>query len=453
MPVFEIEKGGKTFEIDAPDEASALAAFGGQSYKGGVLPFSKDASGGVSFDPDAGILGAVKRAVTLPGRVAAGDAKLPSSGSVPGSVPFGDQESAGAEVADLATMAAPVNPAIRAGDRAVPGMLRALKPRQPDVPSATALKEAADRGYQSARDMGVDYSSGAVKSLFDGVERELFQAGAIDETAPKTFAILRKLQNPPDGSVASISGLDAARQALGAYALDPGKEGFAAKQALRRLDEFLTSPPEAAVVAGPAAEAGAEIASARGNLAAAKRSSRLTGELDRAFTGAEERADLNAAVANSGQNIDNALRQRVRDILVNPKKIAGYSEDEIAALERVARGTPLSNAARFTGNLLGGGGGMGAMLTSAMGAGGAAAATGSPMAAMAGAMAPVAGMGSKKLANYLTRKSLDAADESVRMRSPLYEQLSRDAPMFVEGPEKRAALLRMLMMSAPQGSQ
>lgn len=53
--------------------------------------------------------------VTLPGDVMAGRAQLPSSGAVPGSVPFGDPNSAGDRVAELAGIASPVSPVTRAG--------------------------------------------------------------------------------------------------------------------------------------------------------------------------------------------------------------------------------------------------------------------------------------------------------------------------------------------------
>lgn len=44
-----------------------------QSYTGAILPFSVDAEGNKSFDSNAGILGAVKRAVMLPGEAMAGN--------------------------------------------------------------------------------------------------------------------------------------------------------------------------------------------------------------------------------------------------------------------------------------------------------------------------------------------------------------------------------------------
>lgn len=139
--------------------------------------------------------------------------------------------------------------------------------------------------------------------------------------------------------------------------------------ALRQLRQLRHFPPrsvqlsqksqvsQGSVLAGPADLASSTFKDARGNYAAEARSSQLTGIADK--------ADLNAAVTNSGLNLDNATRQRVASVLNNPKLIAGFSPEEIAALNEVARGTPTRNAIRFVGNLLGGGGGLGVRTGSA----------------------------------------------------------------------------------------
>lgn len=115
-------------------------------YKGSILPLSRDEQGHVSFDSNAGIIGSIKSALTLPHDVMEGSAKLPSSGAVPGSVPFGDPESSGPRVADLATIANPINPAMRAGDFAIPGVTR----------SVGAAPPAAIEANLAAQNIGVD---------------------------------------------------------------------------------------------------------------------------------------------------------------------------------------------------------------------------------------------------------------------------------------------------------
>lgn len=411
----------------APKQQQATAQPQPKKKPFNVLPLSEDEQGNISFDSDAGILGAIKSAVTLPGDVFTGKVD-PNSPEVT------------ARAVDFATTASPAGAAIRAGDRAIPGALRALRPAEVRAPSAEALKEAASAGYDQARKMGVDYSSDAVKTLAGDTQRALEADGVLAELSPKTFAILNKLQQPPEGSVASLDGLIAARRALNNAAADFANptEQMAAKRAIERLDEFLLGPDPSSVVAGPAPAAAKAIREAQGNYAAAKRSERITG--------AQERAELNAAVANSGQNIDNQIRQRMRDLITRPKEARGYSDEELAQMYSIAEGTPATNSARFVGNLLGGGGGLGAVASGAVG-GMTGGSFGGPAGAVIGAGVPLVGYGSKKLAAALVNRQVGNLDEVVRQRSPLYAQLLKDAPMEVISPERRTALARMLLMA------
>lgn len=123
-------------------------------YKGGMLPISRDAQGHISFDSNAGIIGALKSGLTLARDVQEGTAKLPSSGAVPGSVPFGDPASSGERVADMATLAVPINPAVRAGDLAFPGVQRAVRPVAP--PAIEANLAAQNIGVDLPRAIGSD---------------------------------------------------------------------------------------------------------------------------------------------------------------------------------------------------------------------------------------------------------------------------------------------------------
>jgi hypothetical protein len=173
------------------------------------------------------------------------------------------------------------------------------------------------------------------------------------------------------------------------------------------------------------------------------------------ITNLEESADLKAASAHSGRNGDNSIRQTVRPIVdpAKPKNAVGYSDAELNALREVVQGTPTRNSLRYVGNLLGGGGGLGQMLTIA----GSAAAGGSTHGAAGaglGAIAPLAvGVTSKSLADALARRALHKADDLIRQRSPLYEEmLANQGPAQFLSPQTQSALARALMMrnTAPQ---
>lgn len=400
--------------------------------QGMILPISKDASGNVSFDSDAGLLGTLKRTFMLPGEVMKGEVDPMSPEGLERAMEF-------------ATTVTPASAAMKGGERIIPGVKKALQKQDTTPPTAEALKAAAQEGYETARGMNVDYSAKAVQDLANDVQMNLEGDGVFAELAPKTFSLLKRLGNPPEGAVASISNVEAARRAFGNAAKDFSNptEQMAAKRVVERLDKLMLEPDEASVVAGPAAEAGAIQKAARGNYAAAKRSDTITG--------LRADAELDAAVANSGANVDNRTRQRIKALLQSPKKRAGYSDDERAGLEEVAKGTLGQNLARAGGNALGGGGGLLAFLASAVG-GGAGMAAGSPALTALGLGLPMAGRGLKMASDAGTAKSLRMIDELIRKRSPLFEEMVKGTPLEAIPAEKRAALVRALLLSGQSGT-
>jgi hypothetical protein len=420
----KIAKQGSPFE-----DAARKAAESEPSYRYSVLPLSEDTQGKVHFDPSSGVLGALKRAFTLPGEVAAGKVDPTSDEGLKRTL-------------EMAGAVTPVNPAIRAGERAIPGALQALRPGRTETPTAEALKTAGAAGFEKARGLNVDYSSSHVGDLANSIRSELEGNGVIAELAPKSFKIIEKLTGGPPGSVAPYTGLYAARRALGNAAKDFANptEQLAAKHAIDRLDSFLERPPAEAVVAGPAAEAGKLTTEARGNYAAAKRSEKLT-QL-------EDTAELQSAAANSGKNLDNTIRRKAAAIVTDPKKRAGYSPSELKLIEDVARGNFTRNKIRDVGNLLGGGGGLGSMLTGAAGAMAGGAAGGGPGAALGSMIGPTVGATARGVANKLTQRALERADEAVRQRSPLFEQMQAATPQEAVSPFGRALGLRAVGLSA-----
>jgi hypothetical protein len=424
--------GEVTGKAAAPKPAAAPAPATDEPYSGTILPFSRDAQGNTSFDSNAGLLGVLKRAVTAPGDVV--------TGKVDPYSPEG--ESRAREMVGVIT---PGSAALSAGERVIPGALKNLRPTKPAVPSAEALKEAGAAGFERARNMGVDYSADAIKAMGGNIQRSLEEDGILAELSPKTFAIVSKLQSPPEGAVGTVQGLIAARRALQNAAGDftNKTEQAAANRAIKELDKFLLGDNASSVLAGPAAAAGREISEARGNYAASLRSEKITG--------AAEKAERNAAVANSGLNVDNQVRQRVRDLLQRPKEARGFSAEELTLMEEVARGNFATNTARKVGNALGGGGGLGATFTGTLGAAGGAM-TGEPTAAVLGAAAlPALGYGSRQLASNMTLKRLEQLDKTIRMRSPLYRQMLKDAPQEAKTMEGRASLLRLWLVNELEG--
>jgi hypothetical protein len=471
-------------------DPAILKELEGNRYTGSVLPFSIGPDGKAQFDSNAGILGGIKRAFTYPADVAAGRKAVPETMG-------GENNPAADEAARWALEAGsiftPTNPAVRAGDKAIPSARAVVEPgrverttnltsatpgrevaipgqagpagprveiRGPDTvryepslavrpeavkpPTSVELQAAYRQGYDKVRDMGVDYAAPRVAEMARGLKLDLEKEGILANLAPKTHHIVDGLSTPPEGGVAPIAGLESARRALLKVGNDP-TEREAARRVIGALDDFYkrAAAPggEGLVVAGPAAAAAEQQAANRGNYAAWKRS--------RDLTGIEYATGLRTKATNSGLNLDNNIRGKTASLLTNENKVRGYNPEEIAALENVVEGDRFRNSLRTYSNLTGGGGGLGAVVSGAAG-GAVGSAVGGALGApvvggVVGAAIPATGVAARLGAGALTKRSLRLADELIRSRSPLYEQMMNDPKMQVISPERRAALVRALL--------
>lgn len=266
------------------------------------------------------------------------------------------------------------------------------------APSTEALFEAADEGYAAARASKFQMAPEATANLKAGIQTELTDAGYRDFLTPKTFRAINEFKVDGPSNVADV---EAVRRALNIAAKDPAEKD-AARRAIAAIDTKMGAEVP-------------ELAAARGNYAAGSRAE--------ALEEATEKAQRQAGSANSGQNIDNATRQQFKAILNSPAKRRGYSANELAQMEVIVQGSKAGDAARFAGNLLGGGGGLGSVVTA--GAGGLA-------VGPAGVLAPIFGYGFKKLGNALTQGQVAKLDEMVRARSPLGQSVGSSTKSWSE---------------------
>ncbi len=412
-----------------------------QSYTSSILPFSYDAQGKRSFDPNAGILGTLGRAVSLPSQVVSGEVPVigPDAKVTP--------ELMRRSVEMASTIASP-SPSYVAGSRfGAPPLMNPI-----ETPSAEALKAAGSAGYNQARATGMEVNPQAAADWALGLQQELYREGHVPETSPLTHGILQRGSAPPTGAgdpsfiraVTSIDNLISMRRALnnvGGESSDQKAAGIAK----RSLDDFLGSLDPAHLVGGTASPqaVSAILRDASRNWAASERSDELTGTLSRANTSLLGQAEGRTQAANSGQNLDNTIRRRVEALLEDSKAVAGLSNKELDALKAVREGGFVQNRLRDYSNLTGGGRGLGAMITG-LGTGSAAGALGSPwLGGAIGAGIPASGMAAKGIENAISRRNLLGVDELVRQRSPLYEQMT---PPEAITPQYRATmeLLRAL---------
>lgn len=435
MPVFQIEENGRRFELEAPSREAAVEALSrlrsqqqapaaGASSPSQGQPSALEQAWQRSkfFRPAAESIG---RALSLPGEVYRGEVPTmqPDEGEGVTSQPLIERG------AEAAAVMMPMSPGAR---RMVPGAA-------PRAPTREELKAAGSAGFNTARGMGVDYDPAFVSQFASVARAKLEERGFNPLVAKNTFKVLRDLERGGQmpGVYAQFDGLHTAIQALrkGTTDQDNAAGGIVA-QALRGV---ISNPPAQAVVRGPAEELGQVFDDAMGNWAALERSKEVSGRISR--------AERRASAANSGRNIDNTLRQRVADVLdgIEKGRLKGYSASEVAALNDFVKGNKKRNSARYIANLLGGGGGLGSVVT-AMGAGAAGGyAGGTASGLMAGAAIPAIGWGAKSLQNRMGRNAIGNVDEAIRMRSPLYGSMPMGPPRPALGPQLEMNALRALM--------
>lgn len=285
------------------------------------------------------------------------------------------------------------------------------------APTVDQLYASAKSGFEHPEVKALSLKPKAATDWSNGLRAKLTDAGLDENVAPKSWAILRGLDKSTEGATLTGNNLQSLRRTFGRAAgtMDPSEKAAAAR-AIESLDSFIESGvPKGMVLRGDPSLVASIWSNARGDYAAAKRSERITEAM--------EKAGNNAGASHSGQNIDNSMRQQIKAILNSPKARRGYSGEELRQMQRVIRGTYPGDAARFIGNLLGGGGGLGMTATASMGTAMAGGVTHGLPGLAIGAIAPIAGFGIKKLGNAITSGEVEKLQTLIQSRSPLAKQM------------------------------
>lgn len=318
---------------------------------------------------------------------------------------------------------------------------QAAKTAAAALPEVADLKAAARSQYQDPAVADVQIKPTAVANLGTKIENDLVTQGfrPQPQLQKSVFDVVGELKSAP-GPV-GVNDLDAVRKALGSIAGEvdavgkPTASAAAAQSAVRKIDNFIPNLNQADLLKGDASAANSILQNARSNWGAAKRSEQVQTLLSN--------AEINAASANSGGNIQNTVKQAFKPLLKNNgAKAVGYNDAEMAALNKIVRGTWAGSAARAAGNLLGGGGGLGML------AGGAAGyeAGGVPGAIAAG----VAGRVLKKVGNRSTLNAVQNLDNLIRSRAPEAVRLAAQNPQVAQAlPPASIRALRMLILTDP----
>jgi hypothetical protein len=315
----------------------------------------------------------------------------------------------------------------------IAGVGRVVGGKAPSAaPSVEELKAAAKQGYRSAAVRELEMDSQAVSNAASGIRAKLDAEGFDEIIATKAQAILKKLENAPEGSTVTGLNLHSIQKTLGkaAGSMDP-QEKAAASMALREFNDFLENVPASKVIKGSADDFVEKIREANGNYSRAMQASNI----DQKVIQAETRA----AAANSGMNVANTIRQRMADVKLNPKQNRGMHPDDIAAAGDIAEGTKAGNLVRTLGNMAGGGGGIGTLVAGAAGMGAAGAYSGDPSNSFMGLALPAFGIAMRKMGNRMTLQQAESLSEAIRTRAPLASATTKFEERAAQFHEDRTA--------------
>lgn len=298
----------------------------------------------------------------------------------------------------------------------------------PAVPTAAENAAVKTAGYQSQAikdlEMNPTYATKVSDQAQNNLRRQRFSEK--DPDTAKVYNLLEDLKTPEFGYTHKIEDFDNTRRRLNEIAGQGGSGGNAAQQAIRTIDAATLRIPKSSVVAGDAAAASKDLFTARKAAAVEFRDAKISQVL--------EKAANTAAATHSGGNLENEIYKQVRTMLNEPKKhLRGWNQEEKDALRAVLPDYK-SGALRRVGKVMGGGGGLGQL------------ASGSAGAAMFGPLGmlalPAIGMAANKAGSALAESRLGNVSETLRARSPAYSKSAQQARQAIMNQSALAGLPR-----------
>ncbi len=266
---------------------------------------------------------------------------------------------------------------------------------QQAIPSTGDLRSMAQASYNQADDAGAIIKPEAIQRLASSVTDDLAEFGYHPQLQPRIATVLSELERVGKENI-TTKGVQTLRRIAGnaAMSTDPSERALGAR-IIGQIDDMLATLTPDDVVQGNADDAASALREGA-RLWSQFRKSEMVDE-------AVEKGVRRAASTGSGGNAENAIRQNIRAILDSPSKRRGFNADEIAAMEKVVKGSSIQNMFRLVGKLSPSGNGlMAALGLGAVSQGGAL------------ALAPVAGLIAKPIAEQLGRRGINALSQTVR---------------------------------------
>ena len=272
------------------------------------------------------------------------------------------------------------------------------------LPAVDEIKKSAQTAYKAVQDARLIASEGSVNGLVSATRAGLDQR-LLTDVSPRTMRALDQLQK----SGGDISGILGVRQRLGEIAPDEGSDFTAAQHVRDAIDNYIETLPPGEIVQGDPKYTQAMLEHAR----ASWKSYAQLDQIESALRIGQHKA----SVSGTGANTQNAMRQRIREILDSDSKSRGFSPEARQQLEDIVTGTWLTNSARYAGKFAPSGPVSGLTTMGAALVGDLSGGAGMASAAAAGVAIPATI--AKYLGTYLTKNQIRDLENIIRSESPL----------------------------------
>ena len=280
--------------------------------------------------------------------------------------------------------------------RAAGEIAREIKDAVPDIDQ---LKTTARGIYKEIDETGAIIKPKAFDSLTQKIERDLSKAGLDPDITPKTSKALARFQEL-EGQAVTVTELDTLRKVSqnAAKSIEPAEASLGVRM-INTIDDFMDK-------AGP-------------NILKAVDQKDVSGigkkyRVARDLWGRARKSELlqeafgKARLQASG--FENGVRVQFRSILNNKKNRRFFNKNELKEMRNVVLGGRVENFAKFIGRFGFSEGGATNIIGASLGVAGGATIAGAPGAVIV----PLVGQVSRKLAQRMTVKGAEFADQVIR---------------------------------------
>lgn len=266
------------------------------------------------------------------------------------------------------------------------------------LPTIDQLKDTSRAVYQEIDDFGVTIKNDSFSRLTSKLVKSAKREGLDPTLTPKTEAALGRFEAEVGNDI-NLTQVDTLRKVAqnAAKSIEPADARLGSMM-IETIDQFLDdlNPSELRRAFGTPKDIGSRYKAARELWGRARRSELIQD--------AFQKADLQAS------GFENGIRTQFRSILNNKKKRRFFKANEIEAMNKVVKGDKAENLAKLVGRLGFSEGGATNIIGGLSGVAVGGAIAGGPGALIV----PVIGQLSRKLAQRMTSKNAEFADEVIR---------------------------------------